>query len=351
MAGASLGGAFLSAALQVLFDRMASREVVDFIRGKKLEKGMGSKLEEILVRLQHLVNQKGHLGLKECRGGETLSQRELVLDKCDALQMEALPCGLRELRIANLKINDSIMEKMLQPCTSLEQLEIWSCVELRSLPEGSSLPMTLKKLRISASNVLNDSKIIIYTSLESLYIYKSRCHVVESFPLGAFPLLNDLEVRNCEELKRIVGALEGDNAPLSSSCSLKSLWIDNCSNFICFHKLEGLCSPSLTSLYLCFCENLKALPEQMHSLFPSLEKLWIEKCPKIEGFPKDGLPSKLQSLWIGVGGGCRKLIEGMMKSDRELGSQSLPSLTFLFINGGDEIEGVYMEKVELAAIG
>ncbi|KAL3725294.1 hypothetical protein ACJRO7_030322 [Eucalyptus globulus] len=39
MAAALVGGAFLSAFLQVLFDRMASREVVDFFRSRKLGKG------------------------------------------------------------------------------------------------------------------------------------------------------------------------------------------------------------------------------------------------------------------------------------------------------------------------
>ena len=36
MAAALVGGAFLSATLQVLFDRMASQEVVNFIRGRKV---------------------------------------------------------------------------------------------------------------------------------------------------------------------------------------------------------------------------------------------------------------------------------------------------------------------------
>ncbi|XVE68887.1 hypothetical protein DITRI_Ditri09bG0105300 [Diplodiscus trichospermus] len=152
MAEALVGGAFLSASLQVLFDRMASREVMDFLRGKKLEDGllkelkrklmsvntvlddaenkrttnpnvrswidelkdatydaddlldeiavealqtsttqkvsrflsslnpftenMGSKLEEILGRLESLVNQKDILGLKEYRGGKKASKKE-----------------------------------------------------------------------------------------------------------------------------------------------------------------------------------------------------------------------------------------------------------------------------------
>ncbi|OMP01082.1 putative disease resistance RPP13-like protein 1-like protein [Corchorus olitorius] len=257
MAGALVGGAFLSATLQVLFDRMASTEVVDFIRGKKLEnllkmklkpllmsvkavlddaedkqitnqnvkewlselkdaiayealrsslesedqttsakvsrlfssltlnpfnKGMESKLEEILGRVDSLVTQKD------------------ILDECDALQMEALPCGLRELEIGGLRINDSILEQMLQPCSSLERLQISECSELRSLPEGSSSAMTLKELRISGSDVLNDSKILSYTSLETLDITHSRCNGVESFRLGSFPLLNHLSIDRCEEL-------------------------------------------------------------------------------------------------------------------------------------------------------
>ncbi|OMO70999.1 NB-ARC domain-containing protein [Corchorus olitorius] len=262
---------------------------------------------------------------------------KLEINQCDGLQMEPLPCGLRKLRIHDLSINDSILEQMIQPCTSLENLYI-NCRELTSLPDSSSLPMTLKKLGIGESNVLDDTKILLYTSLESLDIYNSRCNGVESFSLGSFPLLKRLDIRGCEELKWIIGASEGENAPLSSR--LSSLWIQNCPNLICFDKLEGFCAPNLTSLHLFGCENLKALPEQMHSLFPSLDYLVIESCPKIEGLPKEGLPSKLKTLDITRG--CKKLIEGMVRRDREWALQSLPSLTSFEISGegGEEIEGI-----------
>lgn len=45
MAGALVGGAFLSAFLQVLFDRMATPEVVDLFRGQKLTTSLLRKLE------------------------------------------------------------------------------------------------------------------------------------------------------------------------------------------------------------------------------------------------------------------------------------------------------------------
>ncbi|OMO87039.1 Disease resistance protein [Corchorus capsularis] len=282
-----------------------------------------------------------------CRKLEGLLPRAPSIEKvhlmgCDALQMEALPCGLRELLIEDLRINDSIMEQMLQPCTSLENLYIDKCSELRSLPEGSSLAMTLKKLSIEESNVLDDSKILSYTSLQSLEKRDSRCKGVESFPLGSFPLLNSLMVSRCEELKWIIGALENAPAPLSSSCCLNFLQIMGCPNLICFDKLEGFYAPNLTTLNLLRCGKLKALPEQMHSLFPSLEEFWIEECPKIEGFPKEGLPSKLKRL--SIGGGCKKVIEGMMigRRDRKWSLHSLPSLEYLSISGegGEEKEGI-----------
>ncbi|XP_039156457.1 putative disease resistance protein At3g14460 [Eucalyptus grandis] len=50
MANALVSGAFLSAFLQVLFDRMASREVVDFFRSRKLDKGrLLQKLKAVLL--------------------------------------------------------------------------------------------------------------------------------------------------------------------------------------------------------------------------------------------------------------------------------------------------------------
>jgi hypothetical protein len=48
MAEALVGGAFLSAFLQVLFDRMASRKFTDFFRGRKVTDGLLEKLETTL---------------------------------------------------------------------------------------------------------------------------------------------------------------------------------------------------------------------------------------------------------------------------------------------------------------
>ncbi|RVX04511.1 putative disease resistance RPP13-like protein 1 [Vitis vinifera] len=56
MAGALVGGAFLSASLHVLFDRLASREVVSFIRGQKLSDALLKKLERKLLVVHAVLN-------------------------------------------------------------------------------------------------------------------------------------------------------------------------------------------------------------------------------------------------------------------------------------------------------
>lgn len=56
MAAALVGGAILSATLQVLFDRMASKEVVNFIRGRKIPESLLKKLETSYLTLEAVLN-------------------------------------------------------------------------------------------------------------------------------------------------------------------------------------------------------------------------------------------------------------------------------------------------------
>ncbi|XVF30665.1 hypothetical protein REPUB_Repub16aG0077900 [Reevesia pubescens] len=249
------------------------------------------------------------------------SLTKLELKRCDALQLqlEPLPCGLRDLCIKDSKINDSILEQMVQQCTHLEKLTMSSCCDLRSLPEASLLPMTLKQLDIDSCGVLDYSKILMYTSLESLWIDGSSCHPLESFPLGSFPKLNKLSLWSCQDLK------------WNGASCLNSLKINYFPNLICFDIEEGFSATNLTSITLWHCKKLKTLPEQMPSLFPSLVYLEIGDCPEIVSFP--GLPSKLRIIYISS---SDKLIAGLIS--REWSLHSLPSLTQFIITNAKEIE-------------
>ncbi|KAK6271008.1 hypothetical protein POUND7_008106 [Theobroma cacao] len=208
---------------------------------------------------------------------------ELYLNQCDALQLEPLPCGLRNLKIYDSNINDSILEQMVRHCTHLEKLEMGFCYGLKSLPEGS-LPTMLKELGIHNCDALDCSKILSYTSLECLEISGNSNHPLESFSIGSFHKLNRLRIRSCKGLKSI-GASEGPHQHLAC---LNFLKIETCPNFISFPD-EGLSATNLTTLRLFNCKILKSLPVQMQSLLPSLEDLTIFNCPGIESFPKDAI--------------------------------------------------------------
>ncbi|XP_059652587.1 putative disease resistance protein At3g14460 [Cornus florida] len=56
MAEALVGGAFLSASLQVLFDRLASREFISFFSKQRLDDGLVEKLKRTLLALQAVMD-------------------------------------------------------------------------------------------------------------------------------------------------------------------------------------------------------------------------------------------------------------------------------------------------------
>ncbi|TYH73482.1 hypothetical protein ES332_D05G332900v1 [Gossypium tomentosum] len=281
----------------------------------------------------------------ECFLPRTPSICELVLEKCNALQLEPLPCGLRNLRIEGSNMNDSILEQMMQHCTHLDRLiisgcsilermllhcthldklTISGCSNIKSLPEGSA-SITLKELGIDQCKAFDLSKIFLYTSLESLQIVDTKCGQLESFPLGSFPMLKHVGIFRCEELKFISATLEGSHNQ-HLTC-LNSLEILSCQNLISLQIEDGLSVTNLTRLMLLYCPSLKSLPEQMHSIFPSLELLSINDCPEIQMGPKEGLPPKLKGITIGS---SDKLIESLIRK-REWSLHTLPSLTNLEI--------------------
>ncbi|KAB2031593.1 hypothetical protein ES319_D05G314900v1 [Gossypium barbadense] len=260
----------------------------------------------------------------ECFLPRTPSICELQLKKCNALQLEPLPCGLRELEIGGSNMNDSILEQMLQHCTHLDKLTISGCSNIKSLPEDG-VSITLKKLRIKQCEAFDRSKIYLYTSLESLEMEDAKCGQLESFPLGSFPILKHVDICKCEDLKFISAALEGSHHKHLTCLNSLKIWF--CENLISFQIEDGLAVTNLTRLILFRCPSLKSLPEQMHSVFPSLELLVINHCLEIERLPKEGFPSKLKDITIGD---CDVLIESLIR-EREWSLHTLPSLTFLQI--------------------
>ncbi|OMO70979.1 Disease resistance protein [Corchorus olitorius] len=86
MAGALVGGAFLSATLQVLFDRMASREVVDFLQGKKLGTVLEKKLKPMLMSVKAVLDDAEDKQISNQNVKEWLSElKDAVHDAEDLL--------------------------------------------------------------------------------------------------------------------------------------------------------------------------------------------------------------------------------------------------------------------------
>jgi hypothetical protein len=98
MAAELVGGAVLSAFLQVLFDRVASREVVDHIRGKQLNDRLLQKLKVTLLSVNAVINDAEEKQFSCSLVKEWLHElKDAVYDAedlWDEIATEALQCKL-----------------------------------------------------------------------------------------------------------------------------------------------------------------------------------------------------------------------------------------------------------------
>ena len=98
MAGAVVGGAFLSASLQVLFDRLASREVLSFIRGHNLSDELLKKMKRKLRVVHAVLNDAEMKQFTNPTVKEWLDELRVVVyeaeDLLDEIASEALRCKM-----------------------------------------------------------------------------------------------------------------------------------------------------------------------------------------------------------------------------------------------------------------
>nr|XP_048322645.1 putative disease resistance RPP13-like protein 1 isoform X2 [Ziziphus jujuba var. spinosa] len=98
MAAELVGGAFLSASFNLLFEKLASREVVDFIRGKKLNEWPLKKLTIMLLSANTVLNDAEEKQIKNRAVRKWLNElKEAIYDAEDLvyeIEAEALRCKI-----------------------------------------------------------------------------------------------------------------------------------------------------------------------------------------------------------------------------------------------------------------
>lgn len=231
-----------------------------------------------------------------------------------------LPTSLKQLIIEDCENVKSLPEGIMRNC-NLEQLYTGRCSSLTSFPSGE-LPSTLKHLAIwNCGNLellpdhmpnltylniegckgLKHHHLQNLTSLEHLYI--SGCPSLESFPergLGFAPNLRDVDITDCENLKTPLSEWG-----LNRLLSLKDLTIapGGYQNVVSFSHGHDDCHlrlpTSLTDLHIGNFQNLESMASLPLPTLVSLERLYIRNCPKLQQFlPKEGLPATLGWLEI-----------------------------------------------------
>ncbi|KAL0007098.1 hypothetical protein SO802_008600 [Lithocarpus litseifolius] len=125
MAGALVGGAFLSAFLQVAFDRLASRDFLDFLKGRKDIDGSLKKLKKLLrsanvVLVDAEDKQYTNPSIKEWL--DELKHAIFVVDDIlDEIGYEALRCKVSGLIPTSVVLFDTRIKSELE--TILNELE------------------------------------------------------------------------------------------------------------------------------------------------------------------------------------------------------------------------------------
>ncbi|KAH7845952.1 hypothetical protein Vadar_007914 [Vaccinium darrowii] len=343
MAATLVGGAFLNSALNVLFDRLASEEFINFFRGRKHDERLLNDLKLKLIEVNKLLNDAENKEITAPAVKHWLDELKDAVyhadDLVDEIAYKALRCKVEaEYQSGSKQVRGwqdawyfrkgfSSLEELareLVTLKNLKKLEVAECPRLLSFPEGM---MSLNNFKILG--IENCPNLVLPLSVEMSHCYTSLgrlflvgCQSLKSLPLGSFPKLRFLFIKNCKNFETLLipNGIELQN--------LDDLRIIDCVNMVSFPCRE-LPAPNLSNFVVMDCDKLKALPKRMDTLLPSLFSLHLYNCPEIESFPEGGLPSKLSDLTIS---NCKKLVGRW----RDWGLQTLPSLTYFTLKGESE---------------
>ncbi|GFY92217.1 NB-ARC domain-containing disease resistance protein [Actinidia rufa] len=304
MAEALVGGAFLSATLQVLFDRLASRRVLNLFRGPKPTDG-DKLLRKLKIKLMELdlvlddaerkqfTHQSVKNWLEELK--DVVYHADDLLDKIatEALRLKVesqYQTGLNQVR-APISTPTSLLDaefvsKIEEVVDSLEdfakQKDVLGLKQVASQKWSHRLPSTslVDESRVFGRESDKEEIIKLLVSNEQS---GSEIDVIPIVGMGgrlnelppelcALKNLKELNIVSCPNLL----SFSSDGLPPA----LKTLVIRNCEKLIIPLSEEmEICCTSLESLELMGCDTLTHLPLDF---FPKLCFLTIQSCDNLE---------------------------------------------------------------------
>ncbi|KAG7942231.1 hypothetical protein I3843_16G091300 [Carya illinoinensis] len=294
----------------------------------------------------------------------------LVAEEVEEQLQLGMPSMVREIKIQNFIVLESLPKAMMYNNSCLEYIQIVECDSLLYFAKVQ-LPPTLKRLEIiHCKNMLvllnwddTNSSSSNNTSLLK-YLYIENCPSLKSLTSSAeLPVtLEQLSIRYCQKLETVAKRFHHNSfleiirissceslvslpTRILSLCHLDEIDICNCATLVCFPE-EELLTANMRLLQISSCEKMQALPNCIHRL-TSLQELLIKACPGILFFPEEGFPINLRSLVISdlnitetlfewglhrltslgrlvVSGGCQHLVSF---PEKKLPADSLTNLT------------------------
>ncbi|CAL5092683.1 unnamed protein product [Urochloa decumbens] len=217
----------------------------------------------------------------EGSNGQLLSSGCFFHHAAQAPSNEALPSHIRQLKIGRMMGSSSCWE-VLKLLTSLDNLEITECKDLKQLPESLRGLTCIRTLHLKhCDNLcmlpewLGELQSLQVLDLEGLPVMSVLPESMQSLTS-----LQRLRMFNCSALHQLP-------EQLGELCSLSDLAIFDLTSLT--HLPESMQRlTSLRSITLINCDALTQLPESLSGL-SSLRKLFIMDCRRLTSLPRQRL--------------------------------------------------------------
>ncbi|XP_058184485.1 putative disease resistance protein RGA4 isoform X5 [Rhododendron vialii] len=218
------------------------------------------------------------------------SLQELAISDCG--ELTCLPEGVLQSTLLGIDIRRCPKLITLHPIdktegafnglTSLQQLLIYDCQELITLPEGVLQPaiqtIDIRRCpKLKTLKPIDESEAAFNGSvaLQQLLIYD--CPELITLPACVLqPTLKEIDINRCLKLK-MFNPIDKRAAAFNSLTSLRKLFIRGCPE-LTFPAFKG--STSLEELVIYGCTELTCLPEGV--LQPTIQMIDIRRCPKLK---------------------------------------------------------------------